>query len=161
MRPVDHFETFGLPRTWRIDKGDLEQRYLELSRTVHPDKFVDSTEKRVAMERAARVNEGYRTLRDPVKRAEFLVGLGGIHLDSSDPERGAPKMDAVFLADMNDFPKVNEVYGRFFTSEPPARATVQVSRLPRDVKVEIEAVAIAGATASTRSRKRSSTRARR
>lgn len=50
----------------------------------------------------------------------------------------------IFLADMNDFATVNEVYGRYFSSEPPARATVQVARLPKDVKVEIEAVAYVG-----------------
>jgi len=47
----------------------------------------------------------------------------------------------IFLADMNDFAAVNEVYGSYFVSNPPARATVQVSRLPKDVKVEIEATA--------------------
>ena len=49
-----------------------------------------------------------------------------------------------FLADMNDFAAVNEVYGSFFTSEPPARSAVQVARLPKDVRIEIEAVAEAG-----------------
>ena len=48
----------------------------------------------------------------------------------------------VFLADMNDFAEMNEVYGRFFTEEPPARATVEAARLPRDARVEIEAIAI-------------------
>ena len=48
----------------------------------------------------------------------------------------------VFLADMNDFTAMNEVYGRFF-GEPPARATVQAARLPRDARVEIEAIAVA------------------
>ena len=48
----------------------------------------------------------------------------------------------VFLADMNDFAAMNEVYGRFFASEPPARATVQAARLPRDARVEIEAIAL-------------------
>ena len=47
----------------------------------------------------------------------------------------------VYLADMSDFPKVNEVYARYFTGDFPARATVQVARLPRDVKVEIDAIA--------------------
>ncbi len=47
----------------------------------------------------------------------------------------------IFLADMNDFAAVNEVYATYFESAPPARATVEVSRLPKDVKVEIEAVA--------------------
>lgn len=49
----------------------------------------------------------------------------------------------VFLADMNDFAAMNEVYGRFFTSEPPARATVAAAGLPRDARVEIEVVALA------------------
>ena len=47
----------------------------------------------------------------------------------------------IFLADMGDFAKVNETYAKRFTSEPPARSTVQAARLPRDVKVEIEVIA--------------------
>jgi 2-iminobutanoate/2-iminopropanoate deaminase len=48
----------------------------------------------------------------------------------------------VFLADMRDFAAMNEVYGNCFSEHPPARATVEVSRLPKDVLVEIEAVAL-------------------
>ncbi|HEY8205531.1 MAG TPA: RidA family protein [Pyrinomonadaceae bacterium] len=48
----------------------------------------------------------------------------------------------VFLAEMDDFTAMNEVYGRFFGENPPARATVQAARLPRDAKVEIEALAV-------------------
>ena len=48
----------------------------------------------------------------------------------------------VFLADMEDFTAMNEVYGRFFAEDPPARATVQAARLPRDARIEIEAIAI-------------------
>jgi 2-iminobutanoate/2-iminopropanoate deaminase len=48
----------------------------------------------------------------------------------------------VFLKDLNEFAKMNEVYATFFKSEPPARATVEVARLPRDVKVEIAAIAV-------------------
>jgi 2-iminobutanoate/2-iminopropanoate deaminase len=51
----------------------------------------------------------------------------------------------VFLADMNDFAAMNEVYGRWFGDHAPARSTVQVSRLPRDARVEIECIAVAGA----------------
>ncbi|HEX8847615.1 MAG TPA: RidA family protein [Pyrinomonadaceae bacterium] len=50
----------------------------------------------------------------------------------------------VFLADMNDFAAMNEVYGRYFQENPPARATVQAARLPRDARVEIEVIALAG-----------------
>ena len=49
---------------------------------------------------------------------------------------------SVFLADMEEFAAMNEVYGKFFGDDPPARATVQAVRLPRDARVEIEAVAL-------------------
>ncbi len=48
----------------------------------------------------------------------------------------------VFLKDMNDFVAMNEVYARYFPAAPPARSTVEVSRLPKDVRVEIEVVAL-------------------
>lgn len=48
----------------------------------------------------------------------------------------------VYLKDLNEFAKMNQVYGTYFPSAPPARATVEVARLPRDVKVEIGAIAV-------------------
>jgi 2-iminobutanoate/2-iminopropanoate deaminase len=47
----------------------------------------------------------------------------------------------VFLKDMADFPKMNEIYGRYFGTNPPARSTVQAAKLPRDVQVEIDCIA--------------------
>lgn len=49
-----------------------------------------------------------------------------------------------FLADLNDFAAFNEVYGSYFSADPPARSAVQVARLPRDVRIEIEAIAELG-----------------
>src|SRR6187402_3634422 len=48
----------------------------------------------------------------------------------------------IFLKDMNNFPKVNEIYGKHFSQNPPARETVEVSRLPKDVNVEISCIAV-------------------
>ena len=50
----------------------------------------------------------------------------------------------VFIKDMNDFAKVNEVYANYFTSNFPARSCVEVARLPKDVLIEIEAIGIKG-----------------
>jgi 2-iminobutanoate/2-iminopropanoate deaminase len=50
----------------------------------------------------------------------------------------------IFLADMNDFATVNTIYAEYFGANPPARSTVQVARLPRDVAIEIEAIALRG-----------------
>ncbi len=49
---------------------------------------------------------------------------------------------SVFMKDLNEFPRMNTIYATYFPSQPPARATVEVSRLPRDVKVEISAIAV-------------------
>jgi 2-iminobutanoate/2-iminopropanoate deaminase len=49
----------------------------------------------------------------------------------------------VFLKNMGDFAAMNEVYGRYFTQTPPARSTVEVARLPKDVLVEIDVIALA------------------
>ena len=49
----------------------------------------------------------------------------------------------VFLADMNEFAPMNEIYARYFPGQPPARSTVQAARLPRDVRIEIDLIALA------------------
>lgn len=49
----------------------------------------------------------------------------------------------IFLQSMGDFGKVNEIYGTYFKADPPARSTVEVARLPKDVRVEIEVLALA------------------
>ena len=70
-----------------------------------------------------------------LKNLTALFAAAGVGLDQI-------VKTTVFLADMNDFTAMNEVYGRFFSEAPPARATVQAARLPRDAKVEIEAIAV-------------------
>ena len=65
---------------------------------------------------------------------EAVLKAGGAGFDSV-------VRTTIFLRRMDDFPKVNEVYGRSFKAPAPARATVEVSRLPKDVDVEIDAVA--------------------
>ena len=72
---------------------------------------------------------------------QVLTNLGAL-LAASGSSLDQVLKTTVFLADMNDFAAMNAVYAEFFTSAPPARSTVQVARLPRDVRVEIEAIAL-------------------
>ena len=65
-------------------------------------------------------------------------------LEAAGSSLAAVVKTTVFLGDMNDFAAMNEVYGRFFAEDPPARATLEASRLPKDARVEIEAIALAG-----------------
>ncbi|MFO7561995.1 MAG: Fe-S protein assembly co-chaperone HscB [Enhygromyxa sp.] len=99
---LDHFARLGLEPRWKIDRDALERGYLERSRRYHPDRFVgaDSATRRAAVEHSAALNTAYRTLRDPVARAEYLVKLGGVDLDSSDPRTGAPQPEQALLIEM-------------------------------------------------------------
>ena len=65
-------------------------------------------------------------------------------LEAAGASLGSVVKTTVFLRDMNDFAKMNEVYGRHFGDHKPARSTVQAARLPKDVAVEIDAIAIVG-----------------
>jgi 2-iminobutanoate/2-iminopropanoate deaminase len=71
-----------------------------------------------------------------------LENLRGIVEASGSSMHKAVKV-SVFLKDMNDFAAMNEVYARFFPSAPPARSTVEVARLPKDVRIEIDLIALA------------------
>jgi len=72
---------------------------------------------------------------------QVLTNLRGL-LEASGSSLAGVVKTTVFLIDMNDFAAMNAVYAEFFSQEPPARSTVQVGRLPRDVRVEIEAIAV-------------------
>lgn len=72
---------------------------------------------------------------------QVFRNLDGVLLASGSSIDNIVKV-TVFLADMNDYNKMNELYKAKFKGDPPARTTVQVARLPRDARIEIEAVAV-------------------
>src|SRR5215469_7200814 len=78
-----------------------------------------------------------------VQTERVLLNIGGI-LTASGSSLTKVVKTTVFLKNISDFAAMNEVYARHFTSEPPARSTVEVARLPKDVLVEIEVIALAG-----------------
>ena len=75
-----------------------------------------------------------------VQTERVLENLKAV-LEACGSSLGQVLKTTVFLKDMGEFPKMNEVYARYFGENPPARATVEAARLPRDVRVEIEAIA--------------------
>jgi molecular chaperone HscB len=99
---MDHFARLGLPATYALSRDALEERYLRFAAMIHPDhhQHLDDAEKRRMMIASGLLNESYRVLRSPIKRAEYLVRLGGIDLDSTDPIHGAPLPSQAFLMEM-------------------------------------------------------------
>jgi molecular chaperone HscB len=76
----DFFRLFNLPSHFQIDSVTLEQKFRALQAQVHPDKFahLSEAERRLSMQWATRVNEGYQTLRNPLNRARYLLSLHGV-----------------------------------------------------------------------------------
>jgi 2-iminobutanoate/2-iminopropanoate deaminase len=77
-----------------------------------------------------------------VQTERVLRNLSEI-LEAAGSGLGKVVRSTVFLKNMNDFAAMNQVYGKYFSSAPPARSTVEVARLPKDVLVEIDVIALA------------------
>jgi molecular chaperone HscB len=88
----NHFELFGLPATYALDREKLDAAYRELQNAVHPDRFAaqPDAEQRVAMQWATQVNEAYQTLKHPVNRGVYLLNLQGIDALHAGNTRMAP-----------------------------------------------------------------------
>ena len=96
----DPFAMLGVERRFDLDLTVLEKTHRELSRALHPDKFAQAgaSERRAVLEKAASVNEAWRIVRDPIKRAEALFQLAGIKVG----EDNEPKASPAFLMEVLD-----------------------------------------------------------
>ena len=81
--PVDYFTFFALPRKLNLDTALLEREFYELSRKLHPDLCAraDAREQEWSLEQSSLLNDAYRTLKDPIKRTEYLLRLEGVELE--------------------------------------------------------------------------------
>jgi len=81
--PVDYFTFFALPRKLNLDTAVLEREFYELSRKLHPDLCAraDRREQEWSLEQSSLLNDAYRTLKDPIKRTEYLLRLEGVELE--------------------------------------------------------------------------------
>ena len=90
-----YFKLFDLPQGFALDLSSLEARWRQMAARVHPDRFVTATpsERRVAMQWASTINEGYRVLKSPLLRARYLCEQAGCDLQTESNTR----MDGAFL----------------------------------------------------------------
>jgi molecular chaperone HscB len=97
----NHFELFGLPVAYAIDLARLDRDYREVQGRVHPDRFAAAPEgeRRLSMQWATQANEAYRTLREPLLRARYLLALKGY--DTEEESNNA--MPADFLMEQMEW----------------------------------------------------------
>ncbi len=88
---LDKFAVLGLLRSYELDERALEESFRALSRKLHPDRFARATprERRFSLEQTTLLNDAYRTLRDPVRRAEHLLALRGVKVAGEERDGGA------------------------------------------------------------------------
>ncbi len=81
--PVDYFTFFGLPRKLDLDVAALEKDFYELSRKLHPDlnARAGNQEQEWSLQQSSLLNDAYRTLKDPIKRTQYLLQLEGVELE--------------------------------------------------------------------------------
>jgi len=81
--PVDYFTFFGLPRKLNVDIARLEKEFYQLSRKLHPDLYsgADQREQLWSLEQSSQLNDAYRTLKNPIKRTEYVLRLEGVELE--------------------------------------------------------------------------------
>ncbi|MDR3352112.1 MAG: Fe-S protein assembly co-chaperone HscB [Zoogloeaceae bacterium] len=133
----DFFTLFRLAPRFRLDVAALAARYLELQNSVHPDRFAQAgqAERRLSMQWAARVNEAYRTLKEPLARAQYLLRLAG-----RDPEAasGALAEDTDFLMQQMEW---REEVRQARQERSMAALRELRQRLAREVQAQYEALA--------------------
>jgi molecular chaperone HscB len=127
---LDPFSTLGLARRYDLDTGELERRYRDLQRALHPDRHTNApaSERRMKLQKAVEVNEAYRTLRDDQSRAEALLAvLSG--------ELGVPVVDPGEKADPELLMEMMELR-ESLSEAKAARDAAEVHKLAKRVSAE-------------------------
>ena len=91
---TDPFDTLGVEARFDLDRAALEQRHRDLSKALHPDRYAGapSAERRLSLSRAIDVNEAFRALKDPIRRAEALLRRAGTAVGETSEPRAQPAL---------------------------------------------------------------------
>ncbi len=99
----DSYEIFGIPKSLNLSLDDLQKRFYELSRQLHPDRFMQKpeAERQRALDMSSALNDAYRTLKDPIKRAQYLLSLEGFDIGEQRSKDVPPELlEEVFELNM-------------------------------------------------------------
>lgn len=126
----NYFELFGLSASFDVNQQQLNERYRDLQRTIHPDRFAKSSdrERRLSVQYTAQINEAYRVLKSPLDRGRYLLTLNGIEFDG---ERETT-CEAGFLTEQMQF---HEAMGEVRSANDPMSTLL---RLNHDINSKID-----------------------
>lgn len=133
---TDYFDLLGLPRRYAVDAATLEREYLSRSRELHPDyhQAAAASEQRASLELSAGLNEAYSTLRDPHKRAEYLLKIEGGPSASEHKQMPAEFLEEQLALRM-EIEELREA------ADPPALAAMEAKLAARRDRIHAEVAA--------------------
>ncbi len=139
----NYFELFGLPQGYQVDTGELAERYRELQRVTHPDRYAGAgeRERRMAVQGAALVNEAFQTLKDSLLRARYLLILHGVDMDVGNETT----RDAAFLMEQMELRE--ELEAAKSKPDPYAVTADLMGRIDKSIKALVARMAILFETA--------------
>lgn len=100
---TDYYALLGIPRSLNLSLEVLQNRFYELSRQLHPDRFMrePEAERQRALEMSSALNDAYRTLKDPIKRAQYVLSQEGFHIGEQRSKDVPPELlEEVFELNM-------------------------------------------------------------
>lgn len=127
-----HFELFDLPVSFDIDLQDLSQRYRDLQRVAHPDRFANASdrERRLSVEKAAAINDAHQILKSPQRRARYMLELQSVSFD----DEKDTALDPAFLMEQIE---LREALGELSQNENPL---AKLNQLMLDINNRINGV---------------------
>lgn len=152
QRPVvDYYAFFGFEKTLTLDADELQRRYYMLSRQLHPDRYsrATETERNFSLEATSILNDGYRVLRDPVHRAEYILKESGFDIGEQRSKDVPPELleevfelnmalDELRAGDTSAMPQLEESRERFVHLQSEIDADLQAKFLAHDAASELE-----------------------
>ena len=128
----NYFELFALPKQYVLQRDDLDARYRELQRMVHPDRYASASdqERRLSMQQATHINEAYQVLKDPLRRGRYLLELRGHAID----DQQATHQDPEFLMQQIE---LREALAEVRRQDDPLQS---LDRLAREIQAQYRAL---------------------
>lgn len=141
----NYFELFGMPVGFIVDSDSLAERYREIQRVIHPDRFANASEqeRRLSMQGASRINEAFETLKDPIARGSYLLTLHGIEMDA----QKETTQDVVFLMEQME---LREELAGIRDQADPYQAIIDLgARISKQIKTLVGQMALQFETPTT------------
>ena len=140
--PLDYFQRLDFERAYDVDTAELDKNYFRYQRLLHPDRFATRTakERALSLQHATDINDAYKTLGDPLRRAEYLLSLHGVTVNAGaetieDPELLTESIERrEALAEADSANEVDEILEQAMVDSDACRARLSIAFAENNIR---------------------------